>query len=395
MNPFQILLIVEIILVAVLVIGQRRIAFLSRNAIVVGVLVGFVIFHVRTDHSFTSMSHSIIDVALAVVIYLAGVEVGWEAISKHLGDVIFFGFAATLLSSAFTALLLVPFAQSSIYFVLLAAVSYVPTDPVLVFNQLGRIKLPDRVLTVIQGESILNDPLVLLIYAQGLSLFQQSGVHGSPSSGRQLISGVVNFFLQIAVSLVLGALCFLFSRSEFGTRTLKFISPIIAVAIYVGAEHFSFSPFLPLFILGLFSSVGFIKVVDLVSETSEIAVVVAVSSIIPIDIFTTAPAYLIAVMVFVLSDLVFRPLLAMAYFKLSRRPVAEGATIGLLGLKGSLSLVVAAETYAIAHTKSERMIVAAVAIALSFSLLTKGELAARLVTRFAWLAGERPTNSDQ
>jgi CPA1 family monovalent cation:H+ antiporter len=395
MDTFQILIIVEIFLVAVLVIGQRWNAFLSRNAIVVGVLVGFAIFHLMNDHSFSMMSHSIIDVALAVVIYLAGVEVGWEAISKHIGDVIFFGFAATLLGSAFTTLLLTPFTQSSIYFVLLAGVSYVPTDPVLVFNQLGRLKLPGRVLTVIQGESILNDPLVLLIYAQALSLFQQSGVHGSPSGGGQLAYGVVNFFLQVAVSLVLGALCFLISRSELSTLALKVISPIIAVAIYVGAEHFSFSPYLPLFIFGLFSSFGFIKIVDLVSETSEIAVVVAVSSIIPFDIFTTAPAYLLAAMVFVLSDLVFRPLLAIAYFKLSRRPVAEGATIGLLGLKGSLSLVVAAETFAIAHTKSERMIVAAVAIALSFSLLTKGEMAARLVTRFALFAGERLTESDQ
>jgi CPA1 family monovalent cation:H+ antiporter len=395
MDTFQILIIVEIFLVAVLVIGQRWNAFLSRNAIVVGVLVGFAIFHLMNDHSFSMMSHSIIDVALAVVIYLAGVEVGWEAISKHIGDVIFFGFAATLLGSAFTTLLLTPFTQSSIYFVLLAGVSYVPTDPVLVFNQLGRLKLPGRVLTVIQGESILNDPLVLLIYAQALSLFQQSGVHGSPSGGGQLAYGVVNFFLQVAVSLVLGALCFLISRSELSTLALKVISPIIAVAIYVGAEHFSFSPYLPLFIFGLFSSFGFIKIVDLVSETSEIAVVVAVSSIIPFDIFTTAPAYLLAAMVFVLSDLVFRPLLAIAYFKLSRRPVAEGATIGLLGLKGSLSLVVAAETFAIAHTKSERMIVAAVAIALSFSLLTKGEMAARLVTRFALFAGERLTDSDQ
>lgn len=380
---------VEVTLVGSLVFGQRRIVFLSKNAVVVGVLAGFAIFQSSVSSSFTSLNHSVVDVALAVVIYLAGVEVGWKTISTYFADVAFFGFGVTLLSGAMTTLILLPFTNATIYFVLIAAVAYVPTDPVLVFNQLGKVALPKRVITVIQGESILNDPLVLLLFSLGLSLLNGSESPIKGSAGGQLFSGVVNFFLQLAISLVIGAISYLMNRGDATLGILKYLSPILGVVFYVGAEHLSLSPYLPLFVLGLFTPTRPSSMVDLTSETSEIAVVVAVSAIIPLQIFLNLHAYLVGLLIFAVVDLIFRPLVAVIYFRLRGGSVADGALTGLLGLKGSLSLVVASEAYAIARTGSERTIAAGVAIALSLSLITKGGLAKRLVTLFAPASNDR------
>ncbi|MDA8197538.1 MAG: cation:proton antiporter [Actinomycetota bacterium] len=369
----------EAILVTLLLVGQRRIPFLSKNAVVVSALASFAIFHLMALTSIRSWNHSIIDVALGMVIYLAGVEVGWEAISKHLADVAFFGLGMTVLSTIATTLALIPFSNATTYFVLMAAIAYVPTDPVLVFNQLGRLQLPKRVLTVIQGESILNDPLALLIFAQAMTLLLSHRSGASGANGGQVISGIVNLALQLMLSLALGALCYLFRNGRFTFRILRDLSPIIGVLIYIGAEHFALSPYLPLFILGLFTSSTESKIVDLAGETSEIAVVVAVAAIVPIDVYSNLSAYAIALLLFVAVDLLFRPLFSTLYFKVRHGRPIEGLATGLFGLKGSLSLVIATETYSMAKTNGERLIVSAVAIALTLSLLTKGVVATQVM----------------
>ena len=68
MRSLLLLVSVEVTLVGSLVFGQRRIVFLSKNAVVVGVLAGFAIFQSSVSSSFTSLNHSVVDVALAVVI---------------------------------------------------------------------------------------------------------------------------------------------------------------------------------------------------------------------------------------------------------------------------------------------------------------------------------------
>ncbi len=381
MTTFAVLISVEAILVVVLVLGQRRIDLLSQNAIVVGAVLGFALFHIRANLNFLSFNHSVIDVALAFVIYLGGVEIGWETISKHLFDVIVYGFGLTLLTIAFVGSILRPFASGSVYFILLAAVAYVPTDPVLAFNQLGRIRLPQRVLTIIQGESVVNDPIALLIFAQCISLLQGGHSHISTTASGEVLSGVVSFMLQLAVALALGAILYLGTRGDLGRRLLRLASPLLFVLIYIGFEHISFSPYLALFILGLFSASGPLAIVDLISEVSELSVIVAVSALIPLPLFSISSAYLVALILFVATDVAFRPLVSIAYFRLRHRGAREGASVGILGLKGSLSLVVATETYNLAASYSQRVLSAGVVVALSFSLLVKGELSTKIVAR--------------
>ena len=106
---------------------------------------------------------------------------------------------------------------------------------------------------------------------------------------------------------------------------------------------------------------------------------VAVAAIVPIDVYSNLSAYAIALLLFVAVDLLFRPLFSTLYFKVRHGRPIEGLATGLFGLKGSLSLVIATETYSMAKTNGERLIVSAVAIALTLSLLTKGVVATQVM----------------
>lgn len=131
-------------------------------------------------------------------------------------------------------------------FVLGAIVS--PPDPVAATAVARRLRLPHRLVTILEGEGMFNDATALVAYKVAIAAAVAGGVTGGDIA-RELVEAVV---LGVLVGLVLGYLARLvLARIQDGhaETTVTVLVPFVA---YLGAERINGSGVLAVLALGLY-----------------------------------------------------------------------------------------------------------------------------------------------
>ncbi|MDT4940181.1 MAG: potassium/hydrogen antiporter, partial [Pseudonocardiales bacterium] len=144
---------------------------------------------IRTDQA-------IVTVALVVILFEGGMQIGWARLRPAVAAVVWVGLAGTAVTAAAMAGLAYYAFGFDWRAALLVGAALAPTDPAVVFSVLGKREIAGRSGTLLEGESGANDPVGIalmasLITAGGLS----AGAFGQ-------IAG--EFVLQLGVGAAVG-----------------------------------------------------------------------------------------------------------------------------------------------------------------------------------------------
>ncbi|MEO7060273.1 MAG: Na+/H+ antiporter [Lapillicoccus sp.] len=165
----------------------------------------------------------------------------------HAGAVVVLAVGLTLATAVVVAIVAhalgVPWAAA---FVLGAIVS--PPDPVAATAVARRLRLPHRLVTILEGEGMFNDATALVAFKVTLA----AALTGGFSWGGTAIEMVLAVVVGVAVGLALGwlttrALAAL--HDGYAETTVTLLVPFLA---YVGAEHLRGSGVLAVLVLGLY-----------------------------------------------------------------------------------------------------------------------------------------------
>lgn len=191
----------------------------------------------------------IVTLALAVILFDGGLNIGRRRFRDSIGPVLCIGVAGTFTTAAAVAALAHYLFAFDWRVALLLGTALAPTDPAVVFSVLGRREVAGRAGTILEGESGVNDPVgIALMIAVLAATGTGSGV---------VVTGAVTFVLQMvvgaAVGVVGGMLLLTFMRRvplpSAGLYPIRVLA--CAFALYGLATIAHGSGFLAVFVAGL------------------------------------------------------------------------------------------------------------------------------------------------
>ncbi len=166
---------------------------------------------------------------------------------EHAGAVLLLAVGLTVSTAALVAVVAHGAGLSwSIAWVLGAVVS--PPDPVAATAVARRLRLPHRLVTILEGEGMFNDATALVMYKVAL-VAAVSGDFSLADSGLQLGLGVVVGVLGGLVAGVLSRWLLARIHDGYAETTVTVLVPYLA---YVGAEHIDGSGVLAVLTVGLY-----------------------------------------------------------------------------------------------------------------------------------------------
>jgi CPA1 family monovalent cation:H+ antiporter len=158
----------------------------------------------------------------------------------------------TTLAVGLVAWLLVPGLPLGMAFALGAIVS--PTDAVAVNAIMARLRVPARIATVLNGESLMNDATGLVAFKFALAAVVAGGFSPGAFAGQFLLVASGGFLTGLAVGLGIGKVRDLLRRVDAGGPTIEItLSLMTPFAAYLPAEHLGFSGILSVVAAGLYS----------------------------------------------------------------------------------------------------------------------------------------------
>lgn len=138
----------------------------------------------------------VVTVALVVILFDGGMQIGWRNVRANAGAIVWIGVAGTLLTAVALAVAAHMLFGLDWRIALLLGTALSPTDPAVVFSVLGRRQIKGRSGVLLQGESGANDPvgIALLVVLLGTTHFSVAAM-GSVAAA---------FTLQLVVGAVIG-----------------------------------------------------------------------------------------------------------------------------------------------------------------------------------------------
>jgi potassium/hydrogen antiporter len=194
-------------------------------------------------------SGRIVTVALAIILFEGGMNLGWNRLRVSLAPVLWIGVAGTVVTAAGLALALHLLFGLEWRSALLLGTALAPTDPAVVFSVLSGREVEGRSGTILEGESGANDPVGIAL------LIAVAGATGGGSGA--VLSGVGEFAEEMAIGLAVGlaggfALRWVSRRVPLSSAQLYPIRAVaVATAVYGVAAVAHGSGFLAVFLAGI------------------------------------------------------------------------------------------------------------------------------------------------
>jgi monovalent cation/hydrogen antiporter len=240
-------LLVFIILLLVMLAGKLKLAYP-----IVLVLGGLVLSFTKLFSDISIDPELIFFIFLPPLLYEAAWQTSWKEFWRWRRVIISFAFPIVILTScivAFAAHLLIPGFTLALGFLLGGIVS--PPDAISATTIMRQVKVPKILVSVIEGESLLNDASSLIVFRFALMAVITGQFNFSQAAG--------SFFLVIMMGIVIGlAVAFIFYGFHRWLPTtpsieivLSFLAPY---CMYYCAEYFHFSGVLAVVVGGLFLS---------------------------------------------------------------------------------------------------------------------------------------------
>jgi potassium/hydrogen antiporter len=142
------------------------------------------------------MDGRIVTVALVVILFDGGMNLGWGRLRPSIGPVLWIGVLGTVVTAAGLAVAAHGIFGFDWRSSLLLGTALAPTDPAVVFSVLSGREVAGRSGTILEGESGANDPVGIAL------LISILGATGGGVSA--VITGLGEFALQMGVGLALG-----------------------------------------------------------------------------------------------------------------------------------------------------------------------------------------------
>jgi CPA1 family monovalent cation:H+ antiporter len=209
--------------------------------------------------SFTSaFSHITIDpdtvffIFLPPLLYEAAWQTSWKEFYRWRRVITSFAFPIVILTScliAFASSSLIPGFTLALGFLLGGIIS--PPDAVSATTIMRSVKVPKSLVTIIEGESLLNDASSLIVFRFALAAVVTGQFHFGNAAG--------TFFLVVAMGIIIGLLVGLIfygiHRLLPTTSSIEIVLTLITpYCMYYAAEHFHYSGVLAVVCGGLFLS---------------------------------------------------------------------------------------------------------------------------------------------
>ena len=208
-------------------------------------LVGAVLATARVVPAFTVSPSLVLAVFLPPLLFDAGFSMRAAAIRRELPWILWLGLAGALLSGALSFALLRVAGLPPDEALLLAAI-LAATDPVSVFATLRRLRTPERLRVALEGESLANDGVAVLLFAVALALVQRRVIDPP---------GVISLvLLEMVGGLVIGSAIGLLARrflARFPRAMPIAVTVIAAYAGYVLADRIGASGLLAVIAMSL------------------------------------------------------------------------------------------------------------------------------------------------
>ena len=189
---------------------------------------------------------------LPPLLYAAAWNTSWRDFWKWKRPIILLAFGLVIFTSAAVAWIsssIIPNFSLAFGFLLGGIIS--PPDAVAATSVLQGLRVPKRVVTVLEGESLVNDASSLIVFRFALAAILTGQFHFGQAAG----SFALVVVMGIAIGVLIGLIFYFIHRFFPTTASIDAaITLITPYAMYITAEHFHFSGVLAVVSGGLFLS---------------------------------------------------------------------------------------------------------------------------------------------
>ena len=327
----------------------------------------------------------VVTVALAVILFNGGMDIGWRRFRPAAAATVWIGVAGTLVTAAALALC------GHLLFgldwrpALLLGTALAPTDPAVVFSVLGRREVADRTGVLLAGEAGANDPVGIALMLALLA---------TDSTGAAGVGVVaVQFGLQMLVGLAVGvlggrALRWLMRWAPLPSEGLYPLRVLAGVlAIYGAASAAHGSGFLAVFVAGILvgdEPAPYKREIErfhaALASLAEIVAFILLGLTVHLGDLPRRDVWLVGLVLAVLLVVVIRPLLVGLLLWPVRLRLGERVFVLWTGLKGAVPILLGAfiVTGGVADATRLYEIVFTV---VAFSVIVQGSLVPTLARR--------------
>jgi cell volume regulation protein A len=289
----------------------------------------------------------VVTVALVVILFDGGMEMGWRRFREAAGAATLLGVVGTAATALALALLAHFLFRLGWLPSVLIGVALAPTDPAVVFSVLGSRRVAGRSGTVLKGEAGLNDPV-------GIALMVSVLAAARSSSGVRPADVLVTFLLQLLVGALVGAaggalLRASMRRLRLPSRGLYPLWALAGAAIIYGAATVAHgSGFLAAFLAGIL--IGDVQAPyrseleqtsAVLTSLAEIAAFIALGVTVSLFEIISSGAWVVGLGLAGLLVFVVRPLLVGLLLLPVRLGWNERAFVLWSGLKGAVPILLA------------------------------------------------------
>jgi cell volume regulation protein A len=330
-------------------------------------------------------------VALIVILFDGGMQIGWARARQSLGPIIGLGVAGTFAVAGLIAIAMHgPFGLSWTSALLVGA-ALAPTDPAVMFSVLGGREVAGRSGVILQGESGANDPVGIALM---LGLLEVATADGTWSTI------VVSFAVAMAVGLAVGVLgglllARLIRRHALPHAALYPLQTLAAAGIIYGlASVLHGSGFLAVFVAGLLIAevrapfkVEIVQFHTALASLAEIVVFVALGLTVQLSSLDRHSVVIDGLLIALLLTFVIRPAVVIALLAPVRLARGEKLFVAWAGLRGAVPILLAAFAL-LEGAPDARRIYGLVFVVVMFSVVVQGTLV-QTVARLTGVPMER------
>lgn len=177
----------------------------------------------------------ILPLFLPPLLYATAMKTSWSVFRIRWRTILLLAVALVVLTVAVVAgamWLLVPSIGIPAAVALGAMVS--PPDPVAVESVAGKVRLPRRIITVLQSEGLFNDAAAIVIFQAAVA----AAVSGHDLDGNVALEFLIGAAIAVVLGLAMGYLTKLIYRFVMSSVARSAVTLVVPFAVYIGAEHF-------------------------------------------------------------------------------------------------------------------------------------------------------------
>lgn len=197
---------------------------------------------------------------LPPILYEAAWYTSWNSFWKFRRPIGLLAFGLVFFTScivAFVSNALIPGFTLALGFLLGGIIS--PPDAVAATSVLKGIKMPKRIITILEGESLINDASSLIVFRFALAAVITGHFVVEEAISNFFIVGIMGIVVGLAIAHVLYVIHRFFPTNSNIDTALTLMSPYI---MFIAAEHFEFSGVLAVVSGGLFLSYRSHEILD-------------------------------------------------------------------------------------------------------------------------------------